>query len=98
VDGESHIAAAEIDLDHPVDRFAEDGELVERGFEEQLLQDSINRRDQNDEPGMQRLRRVTTSKASGWLIGLADKALPQWPRAVRKSQLLRPSARPAASI
>ncbi|HEY3911694.1 MAG TPA: hypothetical protein VGM07_17670 [Stellaceae bacterium] len=59
-------------LDHPIDRFAEDGELVERGFEEPLLQASVDRRDQNDEPGMQRLRRVTTPKVAR-IIGDRDE-------------------------
>jgi hypothetical protein len=72
VDGESHIVAVEIDLDHPVDRFAEDGELVERGFEEPLLQDSVDRRDQNDEPGMQRLRGVKAPKVAR-IIGDQDE-------------------------
>jgi hypothetical protein len=32
VEGESYIVAVEIDLEHPVDRFAKGGKFVERGF------------------------------------------------------------------
>ena len=72
VNGEGHIVAFEIDFDHPVDRFAEDGELVKRGFEESLLQDPVDRRDQNDEAGMQRLRRVKTPKVAR-IVGDQDE-------------------------
>jgi transposase-like protein len=43
-------------------------------------------------------RRRIIRQASGWLIGLAERALPLWPRAVRNSQPLRFSAMPAASM
>jgi arginine exporter protein ArgO len=43
-------------------------------------------------------RRRIIRQASGWLIGLSERALPLWPRAVRNSQPLRSSAMPAASM
>jgi len=57
--------AVEVDLEHPIDRLADIGELVERGTEELLLQDAVDYRDQNDEPGMQRLRRIEPPEVAG---------------------------------
>jgi hypothetical protein len=34
VEREGHVVAVEIDLEHPVDRLADGGELVERGAEQ----------------------------------------------------------------
>jgi hypothetical protein len=42
VEDESYVVAVEIDLEHPVDRFAEGGEFVERGLEQTLLQDPVD--------------------------------------------------------
>jgi hypothetical protein len=64
--------AVEIDLEHPVDRFADDGELVKRGAEQFPLQRAADRRDQDDQAGMQRLRRVETPEIAG-VIGDEDK-------------------------
>ena len=38
VEGEGHILAVEVDLEHAVDRLADDGELVERSLKQTLLQ------------------------------------------------------------
>ena len=53
-----HLPAVKIDLDHAVDRFADDGELVERGLEQAPLQMAIDDRYQNDETSMQGLGRI----------------------------------------
>ena len=53
-----HLPAVEIDLDHAVDRFADDGELVECGREQAPLQMAIDDRYQNDETSMQGLGRI----------------------------------------
>jgi len=72
VEGESYIAAIEIDLEHPVDRFAKGGKFVERGLEQTLLQDPVNGRYQNDKPGVQRLRRVKTPEVAR-IVGDQDE-------------------------
>ena len=53
-----HLPAVKIDLDHAVDRFADDDELVERGLEQAPLQMAIDDRYQNDETSMQGLGRI----------------------------------------
>ena len=58
VERESHLVAVEVDLQHAVDRFPYDGELVERGAEKFLLHHAIDNGDQDDEAGVQRLRRI----------------------------------------
>jgi hypothetical protein len=63
-----HLPAVEIDLDHAVDGFADDGELVERGLEQVLLHHPIDGRDQNDEAGMERLRRVKLPEIAPLLV------------------------------
>lgn len=68
VESESYIVAVEIDLDHPVDRCAEGGEFVERGLEQPLLQHAVDSGDQNDKPGVQRLRRVKTQEVAALLV------------------------------
>lgn len=68
VEGEGYVLAVEIDLEHAVHRLADDGELVERSFEETLLQDAADNRDQNDEAGMQRLGRMRRWKSLALLV------------------------------
>ena len=53
-----NLPAVEIDLEHAVDRLADDGELVERGLEQAPLQMAIDDRYQNDETSMQGLGRI----------------------------------------
>jgi len=53
---ERHFLAVEIDLQDPIDRLADDGELIERGLKETLLDFAVDGRDQNDEAGMEWLR------------------------------------------
>jgi hypothetical protein len=58
VNDERYIITVEIDLDHLVDRFADDGEFVKRRPKQLLLQNAADSRNQDDEPGMQRLPRI----------------------------------------
>lgn len=67
-----HRIAIEIDLEHTIDRFANNGELVERGFEQTLLHHSVDGRDQDDEAGMQRLRRIELPEIAR-LVGDEDE-------------------------
>ena len=64
VSREGHVLAVEIDLEHAVDRFADAGELVERGAEQLLLHHAVDDRDQDDKAGMQRLRCVKLPKVA----------------------------------
>jgi hypothetical protein len=64
--------AVEIDLEHPIDRLADIGELGERGPEQFLLQRAADGRGQNDQPGMQRLRRIETAEVAR-VVGDEDK-------------------------
>jgi hypothetical protein len=57
---ERRLVAMEIDLEHPVDRLADEGELVKRGTEQFSLQLTVHNRDQYDEASVQRLRRIET--------------------------------------
>jgi hypothetical protein len=50
---EGHVLAVEIDLEHAVDRLAGCGQLIERGFEQALLQAAADIGKKNDEAGMQ---------------------------------------------
>jgi hypothetical protein len=43
------------DFEHPIERLADGGELVERCSEQFLLEDAADSRVQDDEAGMQRL-------------------------------------------
>src|SRR5208283_1673204 len=49
---ERHLFAVEIDLEHSVDRFADNGELVERRLEQALLHRAVDGRDQDDKAGV----------------------------------------------
>ena len=62
IDGEGRLVAVEIDLDYTVDRFAEDGDLVECGLKQSPLQASIDGGQQDDQSGVQRLRCVELSE------------------------------------
>jgi hypothetical protein len=75
IEREGHIVALEIDLDRAVDRFAEAGELVERGPEKALLHDAADSGDQDDEAGLQRLSRVLRRRLHG-----GDQLAPRRPR------------------
>ena len=57
---ERNVLAVEIDLEHPIDRLAESGELVERSPEQSLLQDAIDIWDQNDQAGVKHLKQIET--------------------------------------
>ena len=72
VEREGHLVAVEIDFTHSFDRFADDIELVERRPEQFSLQRAIDDGDQNDETGMQRLRRTETTKIAR-VVGDEDK-------------------------
>ena len=72
VEGEGDVLAVEIDLEHAVDRLADDGELVERSPEKALLQNAADGRDQNDEAGMQRLGRIEAPEIAR-IVGDEDK-------------------------
>jgi hypothetical protein len=50
------------------DRLADDGELVECRFEQAPLDVTDNGRDQDDEAGMQRLRRIECRKSLALLV------------------------------
>ena len=52
---ECHLIAVEIDLERAVDRLPDNGELIQRGPKQPPLYVTADHRDQNDEPGMQRL-------------------------------------------
>ena len=65
VERESHLVTVEIDLEHAIDRLADDGELVERGTEKFLLHCAVDCRDQNDKPRMERLRRIELPEVAG---------------------------------
>jgi hypothetical protein len=53
-----HFLAVKVDLQDAIDRLPDNGELVERGLEQTPLRITADNRDQNNEAGMQRLRRV----------------------------------------
>ena len=69
---ERHLLAVEVDLQHAVNRFPDEGELVERGAEKFLLHHAIDGRDQNDKAGMQRLRRIELPEITG-VVGDEDE-------------------------
>ena len=66
-----NLPAVEIDLEHAVDRLADDGELVERGLEQAPLQIAIDDRYQNHETDMQGLRRIELPEIAG-VVGNED--------------------------
>ena len=57
---QSYLIAIKIDLQHAIDRLADDGELVKRGTEQFFLQRTVHNRDQYDEASMQWLGRIET--------------------------------------
>jgi len=67
-----NLPAVEIDLEHAVDRLADDGELVERGLEQAPLQIAIDDRYQNHETDMQGLRRIELPEIAG-VVGNEDE-------------------------
>jgi len=67
-----HLLAVEIDLEDPIDRLADGVELVESGLEQTLLQHALDDRDQNDQAGMQWLRRKELSEIAS-VVGDEDK-------------------------
>ena len=72
VEGEAHLVAVEVDLEHAVDRLAGDGKLVERRPEQALLRQAVDGRDQNDEARMQRLGRIEAAEVAR-VIGDEDE-------------------------
>jgi hypothetical protein len=74
VNREGHLIAIEIDLEHAVNRLTDGGELVERGAEKLLLHRATDGRYQNDEAGMQRLRRIELPEIAR-VVGDKDKII-----------------------
>jgi hypothetical protein len=56
--------------------FADGGELIERGLEQTLLHHAINGRNQNDEAGMQRVRRIEMPEIAGIISDEDEIAVP----------------------
>jgi hypothetical protein len=74
VERERDVLAVEINLENTVDRLANRGEFVERGLEKALLKIPTDDREKNDEPGMQRLRRIEPPKVAR-VVGDQDEAV-----------------------
>ena len=65
---EGRFFAVKIDLDHAIDRFADDDELVERGLEQASLHITADDRDQDNEAGMERLLCIKLPKSLALLV------------------------------
>jgi hypothetical protein len=65
VDCERHLIALNIDLKDAIDRLPEAGQFVERATEKLLLHHAIDAWNDNDQAGVQRLRREEPAEVAG---------------------------------